>query len=293
VCADLSTKTFEVTDYDLSTTLESGQAFGWRKHGQGWVGVVDRRWVFLESSATTLRAETAGEVRDWSWLIHYLQLELDLGSIVATFPADPPMQQAVRACRGLRLLRQDPWETLASFILSSTKQITQIQQIVRLVCERFGAGVPTPPGHTPAYAFPAAEVLADLGEKQLRDCKMGFRAPYLLGAARAVAQGRLDLNALESMPTEAARTQLSALHGVGRKISDCVLLFAYGRQDAFPVDVWIMKMLREQYFPRRKVNLRRLQRFAATHFGPNAGYAQQYLFHYARSQISQRARDAS
>jgi N-glycosylase/DNA lyase len=114
---------------------------------------------------------------------------------------------------------------------------------------------------------------------------MGFRAPFLLAAARKISDGKLDLNALHQLPIESARGELVSLIGVGRKISDCVLLFAYGRQQAFPVDVWIMKALRELYFPRRKVNLQKLQHFAATYFGPNAGYAQQYLFHYARSQM--------
>lgn len=288
VCADSRSKSFEVRDYALAMTLESGQAFRWRSDGEAWVGVIGRRWVRLQSTGTWLTAESAQDVKDWTWLTDYLQLELDLASVLATFPGDEPMQAAVAACRGLRLLRQDPWECLASFILSSTKQISQIRQIVSIVCERYGEAVPTPRGEPPARAFPTAQRLAQISEAELRACKMGFRAPYLLGAARAVAEGRIDLTALHSIPLELARAQLLNLTGVGRKISDCVLLFAFGRQAAFPVDVWIMKALRQLYFSRRKVSLRRLHEFAATHFGPNAGYAQQYLFHYARSRMNQR-----
>jgi N-glycosylase/DNA lyase len=112
---------------------------------------------------------------------------------------------------------------------------------------------------------------------------MGFRAPNLLATARSVAEGHLDLEALARWPVEAARTELMTLPGVGRKIADCVLLFAYGFQSAFPVDVWVMKGLRELYFARRKTPPRRLQAFAAEHFGPHGGYAQQYLFHYMRN----------
>jgi N-glycosylase/DNA lyase len=266
-------------------TLTSGQAFRWREQEKSWIGVVQRQWVRLRSLAEGIRAETVGPREDWDWLEHYLQVNVDLQAVVDTFPADEPMRAARTACHGLRLLRQDPWECLASFILSSTKQILQIQQIVGLLCRSYGEEIAVPGGHDPAWAFPTAERLASVSETDLRACKMGFRAPFLLAAARRVTGGALDLPALAGLPVEGARAELLALPGVGPKICNCVLLFAYGRQEAFPVDVWVMKALRQLYFPRRKRTLRQLQQFAATHFGPNAGYAQQYLFHYARSQM--------
>jgi N-glycosylase/DNA lyase len=187
------------------------------------------------------------------------------------------------ACQGLRLLRQDPWECLASFILSSTKQIVQIQQIIGLLGERFGEAVTVPAGHAPAHAFPTAARLAGASESELRNCKMGFRAPYLLAAARAVAGGQLDLPQIQQLSLAEARAQLVKLPGVGPKIADCILLFAYGFQGAFPVDVWVMKALRQLYFPRRRPSTLKLKRFTETYFGANAGYAQQYLFHYMRT----------
>ena len=172
------------------------------------------------------------------------------------------MHSAVVACRGLRLLRQDPWECLASFILSSTKQIVQIQQIVALLCERFGEPLPVPSGHNVAHSFPRPERLAGVTETELRNCKMGFRAPYLLETARAIAEKRLILSSLAEMPVAAAREQLVSLPGVGPKIADCVLLFAYGFPSAFPVDVWVMKALRVDFiFLGAKPSRSRLQRF--------------------------------
>jgi N-glycosylase/DNA lyase len=194
------------------------------------------------------------------------------------------MRSAVMACHGLRLLRQDPWECLASFILSSTKQIVQIRQIISLLCERFGEPLPVPHNHGPAWAFPTAEKLAQVTEAELRDCKMGFRAPYLLAAARAIATGELSLEKIHSFSLAEARTELIKLPGVGAKIADCVLLFAYDFPAAFPVDVWVMKALRELYFPRRRPSKQRLQCFTENYFGAHAGYAQQYLFHYMRTQ---------
>ena len=273
---------FPVRDYDLAATLASGQTFRWRSGEGGWEGIVGSRWVRLRSGADTILAETAASGGDWRWLAEYLQVEQDLAQVLATFPEDEPMRAAVAACRGLRLLRQDPWECLASFICSSTKQIVQIQQIVALLCERFGEPVRVPRDRGAAFAFPSVERIAAAGEAELRACKMGFRAPNLRAAARKVAEGEIDLRRLATRSAEAARAELMLLPGVGAKIADCVLLFACGFPAAFPVDVWVRKALRRLYFPRRQVTLKRLQEFTAAHFGPYAGYAQQYLFHYAR-----------
>ena len=278
-----NTRTFPVGDYSLDATLASGQAFRWQQSHPSWIGVVGARWVRLRSDTSSITAEAAEPVADWLWLVDYLQLDLDLSTLLLSFPDDEPMRTAVNACHGLRLLRQDPWECLASFILSSTKQIIQIQQIIAALCERFGDPLPAPAAFSPVYSFPSAARLARATEAELRACKMGFRAPYLLATARAIAGGQLDLEHLRQMSVDDAREQLMALTGVGAKIANCVLLFAYGFQAAFPVDVWVAKALRQLYFPRRRVTLPRLHRFAHTHFGPNAGYAQQYLFHYMRT----------
>jgi N-glycosylase/DNA lyase len=277
-----SRKIFQVSSYNLAATLSSGQAFRWRQCGDGWESVIDSRWIRLQQNKTEIIAETLGAPGDWSRLKNYLQLEVNLPEIISTFPKDEPMFAAVNACSGLRLLRQNPWECLASFILSSTKQIVQIQQIVALLCQRFGEKVSVPVGHEPVFAFPSFATIALLPEKELRDCKMGFRAPYLLGTAKMLVKQEVVLENLHRCSVEEARVELLKFPGVGKKIADCVLLFAYGFQEAFPVDVWVMKALRQLYFPKRKVNLKRLQKFSQSHFGPNAGYAQQYLFHYMR-----------
>jgi len=273
---------FPVRDYDLAATLTSGQAFRWKPCDDAWEGVIGPHWVRLQSSTEGILAQTAMPVTDWSWLTHYLQIDVALESVLLSFPDDEPMRTAVAACRGLRLLRQEPWECLASFILSSTKQIVQIQQIVGLLCERFGAPLVVPPGHKPVYSFPTPDRLAAASEAELRACKMGFRAPNLRASAKAVSEGTINLNSLHVRTVDEARRELIALPGVGNKIANCVLLFAYGFQAAFPVDVWILKALRQLYFPKRRPNPRKLLHFTATHFGPNAGYAQQYLFHYMR-----------
>ncbi|HEY2328640.1 MAG TPA: DNA glycosylase, partial [Verrucomicrobiae bacterium] len=249
--------------------------------------VIGKNFVQLTQTKTGIHAQTAAPVSDWHFLRKFLQTELDLSAVLKTFPNDEPMRAAVDSCRGLRLLRQDPWECLASFILSSTKQIVQIRQIVALLCERFGERLaPQPSGSNDlSYSFPTPQRLAALSEGELRDCKMGFRAPSLLAAARAIADGKLDLEKIRTLDYAAARAELMTLRGIGGKIADCVLLFAYGFDAAFPVDVWIGRALQELYFPRRRASEKRLRKFAATHFGTHAGYAQQYLFHYMRTKL--------
>jgi len=229
-----------------------------------------------------IEAETVVPPGDWRWLTHYLRPDEALTPILESFPKDPPMRAAMDACRGLRLLRQEPWECLASFLLSSTKQIPQIRQGIRLLCERYGEPIPGPEGREGVHAFPTAERLAGVPEAGLRDCRIGFRAKYLKAVAEAVAGGSIRLESIGGLPLEEARAKLEVLPGVGPKIADCVLLFAYGLPKAFPVDVWVMKALRELYFGGRAVSPGELRDFSRNHFGPNAGYAQQYLFHHIR-----------
>jgi N-glycosylase/DNA lyase len=274
-------------DYDLAATLDSGQVFRWRKENNSWTGIVGKNYVRLTQKPDGIFAETGASQKNWNWLRNFLQTEIELGKILKTFPDDEPMNNAVTACHGLRILRQEPWECLASFILSSTKQIVQIRQIVSLLCERFGERL-APQLHDSndlCYSFPPPEKIASLTEAQLRDCKMGFRAPHLLAAARQIAEGKFDLKKIRELNYPEARAELMKLRGVGEKIADCVLLFACGFDSAFPVDVWVERALRTLYFPRRRVTEKKLLHFAATHFGPHAGYAQQYLFHYVRTKL--------
>lgn len=278
-------KCFQVTDYDLAATLACGQAFRWRLKEGAWEGVIGSNWVRLSPNENGFKAQVAQDISDWGWLEDYLQTKVSLQEVLFTFPQDEPLSAATAACRGLRLVKQEPWECLASFILSSTKQIVQIQQIVELLCAKYGGQVQVPAGNPPTYAFPAAARLAQCSEAQLRELKMGFRAKYLHAAANAVASGELNLDALHTMTCEQAREELMKLPGVGRKIADCVLLFAYGFQAAFPVDVWVQKALHALYFPKRKPSAQRLTKFIGSYFGPYSGYAQQYLFHYMRTQV--------
>jgi len=212
----------------------------------------------------------------------YFALDHPLAEICATFPNDPAMQAASAHCRGMRIVRQPAWECVATFITSSMKQVAHIAQISHTLRCRYGKRVEWE--GRGLFAYPTPESLARLDEVDLRACALGYRAKNLLGAARMIATGEVDLEAVARMDDEAARVELCRLPGVGPKVANCALLFGFERVRAFPIDVWIERVLRQIYFPRkRRVTASRLREFSASYFGPYGGYAQQYLFHYART----------
>ncbi len=269
---------YVVRDFHLGHTLECGQAFRWRPAGHGYEGVVDRAVVRAAQTGDKLTLDGAPAEA----LAHYFQLHEDLASIVRAFPADEHLRRAVAFGSGMRLLRQEPWECLASFICSSAKQFVQICQVVDNLCRVLGE--PFEAGGRAVFAFPSAPAVARATHEQLRSCKMGFRAKNLLAAARLVDSGQVRLDAIAAMDYPRAVEELTKLPGVGPKVADCALLFGWGRQEAFPVDVWIERALRRLYFAgQRRVTRRCLMEFRQSYFGRYAGYAQQYLFHYVRN----------
>jgi len=263
-------------DFDLAKTLDSGQVFHWERHGNGFVGTIGDCSVRIEQREDSLFTNVeAAVVQD------YFALDHPLGEICAAFPNDRAMNAAREFCRGLRIIRQPKWECLATFICSSMKQISHIRQISLKLRERFGDAQEIAARRV--FTFPAAERIAASSEKELRKCALGYRAKNLLATARQVASGDVDLDKMSILSDVDLRSVLCALPGVGAKVANCVMLFAYERLRAFPIDVWIERVLREKYFPRaRKLNAAQLRTFTEKYFGEHGGYAQQYLFHHAR-----------
>jgi N-glycosylase/DNA lyase len=264
-------------DFDLATTLDSGQVFHWRADAKGFIGSIADEPVYLEQHGQEVRFEggSAELVR------HYFALDHPLGEICASFPNDTAMNDARSFCRGLRILRQPKWECLATFICSSMKQVAHIRQISAALRQRFSSAICFR-DHA-IYPFPSVRMIAESSEKELRACGLGYRAPNLLATAGRIAAGKVELDVLATLSDTELRAALCDLPGVGAKVANCVMLFAYERLKAFPIDVWIARVLRERYFPRkRKMTERMMREFSEDYFGPHGGYAQQYLFHYAR-----------
>jgi N-glycosylase/DNA lyase len=276
-------------DFDLAKTLDSGQVFHWEKVGNGFVGTIGDRAVYLEQPGGILKAAGSVDKIDrttrsifQATVRNYFALDHPLESICRSLPRDPAMTAAKEFCCGLRIIRQPKWECLAMFICSSMKQVAHIRQISLALRKRFGKAVAI--DDEIVFTFPTAERLAQSSERELRECALGYRAKNLLATARLIANGTIDLERSATLSDVDLRKALCALPGVGAKVANCVMLFAYERLRAFPIDVWIERVLRESYFPRaRKLNARRLQTFTEGYFGDHGGYAQQYLFHYART----------
>jgi len=261
-------------DFNLALTLGSGQVFHWRAEGAGYAGVIGATPVYVEQRGARLFTDASPVM-----VARYFALDHPLAEIYRTFPEDPAMAAALDFCRGMRIIRQPAWECLATFITSSMKQVSHIAQISHTLRTRYGNAL-APGG---PFAYPTPERLAALTEADLRACALGYRARNLLKTARMIAESEVDLDAIRAMPDDAARAELCRLAGVGEKVANCVLLFAYERVRAFPIDVWIERVLREHYFQgKRKIIAGRLRDFCATYFGEYGGYAQQYLFHHAR-----------
>ena len=300
-------------DFNLAMTLDSGQVFHWEKVGNGFVGLIGDAPVYVQQRGNVLKVNmeggapaTPGERRvkgvssqEFAPSVaqssaHYFAFDHPLAEICASFPDDPAMNAARLFCRGLRIIRQPKWECLAMFICSSMKQVAHIRQISLALRRRLGERRKVS-DHV-VYTFPPAQRIARATENDLRECALGYRAKNLLATAGLVSSGECDLESWSPLSDPVLREKLCSLPGVGAKIANCVMLFAYERLRAFPIDVWIERVLKQQYFPRKKkVTEPRLREFSETYFGEHGGYAQQYLFHHARmtSRKSGTPRDSS
>ena len=269
--------------FDLQETLNSGQVFHWEECEMegvtGFAGCIadEANWIAQPDKNRLLLLSDREES-----IQRYLGLDHDWKTIRSTFPpGDEFLNEAIAFSPGIRLIHQPLWECLATFITSSLKQVAHIRAISLTLRREFGEPRQLPGSPSKFFTYPSPETLAAVGEDQLRQCALGYRAKSLQLAARAIADGDLDLDRVANeSDTAKARDMLTQLHGVGEKIANCVLLFGCGRWETFPIDVWIERVLRRAY--RKRIKGEKLQKWAENHFGPNAGYAQQYLFHFAR-----------
>ncbi len=263
----------EIPDFDPQKIADSGQCFRMKPHDGGHVLVSGGRQLTVQASGEGRFAFSCSGEEFTSYWHSYFDLGASYASYRAAIPErDVFLTRAAEYGRGIRILRQEPFETLITFILSQRKNIPAIKQGVESLCRCFGEAKQGPAGAY--YAFPSPEALAAQSLDALRSCSLGYRAPYVQAAARMVASGEVDLLALTKAPQAELMQALHTIPGVGEKVANCVSLFAFHRIEAFPVDVWIARVVEERYaghFP-----LGRYKGFA--------GVIQQYLFYYARSE---------
>lgn len=289
--------------FNLNFTLDSGQVFRWERRGEWWYGVVRDGALKVMQEGERLRCSSGSEAIDIAAVTRYFRLDEDLQPILASIAKDEKVTKAVERFYGLRLIRQDVWECLASFLLATNANIPRIKKMVSAICERYGEKSEY---EGSAFSrFPTAASLAGARLEDLVRCGLGYRASFLRRVAQSVVDGRIDFSQLPRMGYEEAKRVLltellgeKVLLGVGPKVADCVLLFSCGHDDAFPIDVWIARELAKSYggllgpsLVKRlsgetaKLGPRDYEKVSSgvrSYFGQYAGYAQQYLFMAAR-----------
>ena len=256
----------DATNFDLAQTLDCGQAFRWSADENGvWRGIAGGKYIELYKSGGDIIIENSNKEDFESFWADYFDLDRDYGAIIESFAENEILKKAANAACGIRILRQEPWEALCSFIISQNNNIPRIKGIIDRLCENFGKKCGS------GYTFPAARTLARLNPDDLAVIRSGFRAKYIIDAANKVASGEIDLKALKSLDYADAQKELLKIKGVGPKVADCALLYGCGHIEAFPKDVWIKRAL-EEFFGGE------IPKCALS----NAGIAQQYIFYYIR-----------
>lgn len=271
-------------DFCLAHIFECGQCFRWDREADGsYTGVALNRVVNLKETEAGLRLIGTTHEEFMNLWVPYFDLNTDYGAIKGFLTKeDPVMAQAVAFGSGIRILRQEFWETLASFIISANNNIPRIKGIIGQLSRKYGQPLGSFQGKT-YYSFPEPEVLAELSKEELLACNTGYRANYLIKAARQILDGTVSLEDLGEASFDAVHQRLMEFSGVGPKVANCVAFFALGKLEAFPVDVWIKRLMEHFYFGENRSE-KEIEAYARSKYGKYAGYAQQYLFFYGREQ---------
>ncbi|KRQ87654.1 DNA-3-methyladenine glycosylase [Caloramator mitchellensis] len=262
----------------LEHIFECGQCFRWNKYEDGYIGVAGGKVVYAYEKDDVICLEGAKE-EDKNFWWEYFDLGRDYGEIKRELEKDEILKEAIKYGYGIRILKQEPFETLISFIISANNRIPMIKRAVENISIRFGDRIEF--RGMEFYAFPTVEQLARATVGDLEDCGTGFRAPYIAEAVRKIIDEKIDLEEIKKLDTDEAMKKLMEFKGVGPKVADCVLLFSMQKFDAFPVDVWVKKIMQKFYLA-PDVSLNKIRQFGKNKFGDLAGFAQQYLFYYAR-----------
>lgn len=263
---DLKLKNFE--NIDLGQTFDCGQCFRWKKASEYYTGIFKKNKLTLSQTGNEIilkNTNVSDFEKIWSEYFdlktNYKEIEENISSI------HPILKKASHECSGIRILRQDPWETLCSFIISQNNNIPRIKKIIKSLCDLFGDKI----NNSQEKSFPSAEVISKLSLEDLEPIKSGFRSKYILDAAQKVQSKIVKLEEIENIDHIEAKNSLMKIKGVGPKVADCVLLYGFHKLQAFPEDVWIKKVM-NKFFKNESPEI----------FGKYAGIAQQYLYHYSR-----------
>ncbi|MFA7636466.1 MAG: DNA glycosylase [Monoglobales bacterium] len=268
---------YDVPDFNLDQTFSCGQCFRWNNISPDtYIGVAFGRVLKItQNDGKFIMHNTSVEDFNKIWN-GYFDIPRNYGEIKKSLAIDSVMEKAIASGGGIRILRQDVWETIISFIISSSNNIPRIKKIITALCENFGE-----PLEEGLYSFPSPENLRGITEDDLAPIRAGYRAKYMVDAVNKVLSGDVDISSFDKLDTDSVRQELLKINGIGNKVADCILLFGLGRTDVFPVDVWINNTMCKLY-PDRCTSLNNVRLVGRELFGNYCGIAQQYLFYYAR-----------
>jgi N-glycosylase/DNA lyase len=285
---------FKRTPFYVDVTLCCGQVFRWEKIGDWWYGVARDKVFKIRQIKEAFEYSNV----DQKFVEYYFALDEDLKKILDSVNKDEHIAKAIEDYWGLRLIRQDPWECLISYICATYKSIPAIRSMLNNMAQKFGQKI-TFNGRN-FFTFPEPNELCNASEQDLASCGLGYRAKYVLSTTKSICQEHIDLEKFKKLPYREAKTCLMEFPGVGAKVADCVSLFALGKTEAFPVDVWVKRVILNRYSEKlpfelyKKLSSRdslsnsdyqQLNLFGQSYFGKYAGYAQEYLYHWERMQI--------
>lgn len=270
-----------IKDFDPTHIFECGQCFRWNSEEDfSFTGIAfgEILNVKKEDESIIFSNTNTDDFND-IW-VEYFDLGRDYGKVKDKLSKDPILKEAVNFGSGIRILNQDPFETLISFIISANNGIPRIKKSIEIICERYGNYIGDY-NEKSYYSFPTPEELSKVSMDELRECGVGFRDKYIYSAANMVANGEIDIYNIKNLPTNELRKELMKIPGVGPKVSDCIMLFSMEKHDAFPIDVWVKRVM-EHFYLKEDTSLMKIQAYGQEKFKNLAGFAQQYLFYYAR-----------
>lgn len=268
---------------DLRETFRCGQCFRWREiEDNKFAGIVEDFYVEMTFEKGQLHIVSTKDTGEDYWR-HYLDLDRDYEGLLAEFIArDDLIAKAYQAYPGMKILNQNAYEMLISFIISSNNNILRITKIIENLAQTFGEAILVE-GAVKGYGFPALEKLAAASLEELKACNLGYRADYIASTSKSLLAEEADLNQLKQLSYSAARTELMAYKGIGGKVADCILLFGMEKAEAFPMDTWVKKIMKHFYLPVEKPSEKELKACIQANFGNVGGIIQQFLFHYIRN----------
>ena len=274
----------KVDCFNLKYTLECGQCFRWKNNNDYYVGVIKDRVIKIRQDGDYIYVRS-NEQKDLEKVIkEYFELEKDYSSIEKRIASlDDYVKKALKNTSGMRHLKQDFFETIISYIISANNNIPRISKSVNEISKRYGKKIEF--DNEEYYLFPTPEQLRDVTIDDYRACGVGFRDKYIYNTVKRINNKEIDLVKMQDMDTSSLRKELLSLMGIGPKVADCILLFSCGRQEVFPIDVWVERVMKKLYFNDENISKKEILKYASDNFGNDAGIVQQHLFYNIRENM--------